>query len=94
MNSNYIPLLTALIFQYLGDDLFRRKAAGALAVLQRTGQVSHGGSGLLLPGQLGTADQHPARVGRLGRQHVLSLRRKRFRQHGIHYGDHIADVIP
>jgi hypothetical protein len=56
--------------------------------------MSHGGSGLLLPGQLGTADQHPARVGRLGCQHVLSLRRKRFRQHGIHYGDHIADVIP
>ena len=78
----------------LGDDLFRRKAAGALAALQRTGQVGHGGSGLLLPGQLGTADQHPARVGRLGCQHVLSLRRKRFRQHGIHYGDHIADVIP
>ena len=78
----------------LGDDLFRRKAAGALAALQRTGQMSHGGSGLLLPGQLGTADQHPARVGRLGCQHVLSLRRKRFRQHGIHYGDHIADVIP
>ena len=51
-------------------------------------------SRLLLPGQLGTADQHPARVGRLGCQHVLSLRRKRFRQHGIHYGDHIADVIP
>ena len=43
----------------LGDDLFRRKAAGALAALQRTGQVGHGGSGLLLPGQLGTADQHP-----------------------------------
>ena len=78
----------------LGDDLFRRKAAGALAALQRTGQVGHGGSGLLLPGQLGTADQHPARVGRLGCQHILSLRRKRFRQHGIHYGDHIADVIP
>mgnify|MGYP006961000990 CR=1 FL=1 len=42
------------------------------AALQRTGQVGHGGSGLLLPGQLGTADQHPARVGRLGCQHILT----------------------
>ena len=78
----------------LGKDLPGRKAAGGLCGFQCTLQVDSGGSALGGRCQLGAAQQHAARVHGLGCQQVLCLRRKRFRQQGVHDGDDAAQLIP
>ena len=78
----------------LGKDLPRRKAAGGLCGFQCTLQVGSGGGTLGGRCQLGAAEQHTARVHGLGGQQILCLRRKRFRQKGVHNGNDAAQLIP
>ena len=78
----------------LGKDLPRRKAAGGFCGFQCTLQVGSGGGALGGRCQLGAAQQHAARVHGLGGQQILCLRRKRFRQKGVHNGNDAAQLIP
>ena len=78
----------------LCKDLLRRELPGALAGLQRTGQM--GLCSLLLPvrGQLAAAQQDLARPCALGGEDIFRLRREGLRQQSVHDGDDIPQLIP
>ena len=76
------------------QDLLRPEHPAALAGRQCPFQVGHGSFTLAGFGQLAAAQQHKARVGALGGQDIIRLRRELFRQQSVHNGDHIPQLIP